>query len=265
MGSQADRASRFAGVAVGSPGAPPATDERAALLEFLHDFTSSAPIAAPMATNSPASWPVAPEDDPSYDPSGAASSHAFLSRFAAAACTPQPTSLLTPLPDPFWEPVRSRPASTRRRTAPAKGGPVDEELTTTSGEVAAPDAQGLPKTPSEPQDNRAAPPAEIVPAGSGGNDGEPTVGEPTVDEPTVGEPTVDEQATAALPANYAAESNYLVADQAAAAATLPSPWGSGTPASSAQPVDEHLGPDRAPTPSSLLPRSPSQVPPSRAS
>ncbi len=248
MGGQADLGSRFAGVAVGSPGAPPATDERAALLAFLHDFTSSAPIAAPMATNSPASWPVAPEDDPSYDPSGAASSHAFLSRFAAAACTPQPTSLLTPLPDPFWEPVRSRPASTRRRTAPAKGGPVDEELTTPPGEVAAPDAQGLPKAPSEPKTTERHPQAEIVPAEAVATTGEPTVGEPTVDEPTVGEPTVDEQGTAALLANYAAESNYLVADQAAVATTLPRPWGPGTPASSGNPSTSTLARTGPPDP-----------------
>ena len=120
MGSQMDQASTLATSPIAGPGALPAADERAALLAFLHEFTSSAPIAA----NGPAPWPVLPDDDPSYDPSGGASSHAFLSRFAAAASAPQQTSLLTPAPDPFWEPdwtgrppegVPRRPKAVRRR------------------------------------------------------------------------------------------------------------------------------------------------------
>ncbi len=147
MGSQMGQASPLATNPIAGLGTPPAADERAALLEFLRDFTTSTPLAA----DGPAPWPVVPEDDPSYDPSGGASSHAFLSRFAAAASAPQATSLLAPVPDPFWEPDWTGPATTRRRTAPAKSRPVDTEPTATSNRAAASSSLDGPQPASLPE------------------------------------------------------------------------------------------------------------------
>ena len=100
MGRQVDQTSCLVTAPGAGPRAPLATDERAALLEFLRDFSSAAPTThteQPVAgLNETAAWPLAPEDDPSFDPAGAAASRAFLSRFAAAASAPQATSLLTP-------------------------------------------------------------------------------------------------------------------------------------------------------------------------
>jgi len=130
MGRQVDQTSCLVTAPGAGPRAPLATDERAALLEFLRDFSSAAPTThteQPVAgLNETAAWPLAPEDDPSFDPAGAAASRAFLSRFAAAASAPQATSLLTPLSDQYWEPDLTRtasgqaaPSSTKDQVRPA--------------------------------------------------------------------------------------------------------------------------------------------------
>ena len=115
MGGQVDHLSAvIADPGVSAP-APLATDERAALLEFLRDFSSAAPASyaeQPVTSlNEAAAWPLAPEDDPSFDPAGAAASRAFLSRFAAAASAQQTTSFVAAASDQFWEPDLTGTAS----------------------------------------------------------------------------------------------------------------------------------------------------------